>query len=53
MWNLEKWYRWSYLKNRNRDIDIENKWMEEGEGDSGMYEEFGIDMYILLILCVK
>ena len=25
MWNLEKWYRWTYLQSRNRDIDIENK----------------------------
>ena len=26
MWNLgEKWYRWSYLQNRNRDTDVENK----------------------------
>ena len=23
MWNLEKWYRWSYLQNRNRDTDAE------------------------------
>ena len=27
MWNLEKWYRWSYLKNRNRGTDVENKHM--------------------------
>ena len=25
--NLEKWYR-SYLQNRNRDTDIENKYMD-------------------------
>ena len=24
MWNLEKWYRWTYLQGRNRDTDIEN-----------------------------
>ena len=24
MWNLEKWYRLTYFKNRNRDIDIES-----------------------------
>ena len=23
MWNLEKWYRWSYLQSRNRDTDRE------------------------------
>ena len=38
MWNLKKWYKWTYLQNRNRNrlIDIENKLMvtkgEEGEG---------------------
>ena len=25
MWNLEKWYRWTYLQSRNRDTDVENK----------------------------
>ena len=25
MWNLEKGYKWSYLQNRNRVTDIENK----------------------------
>ena len=30
MWNLEKkkWYRWTYLQNRNRDTDLENKHMD-------------------------
>ena len=28
VWNLEKWYRWSYLQDRNRDTDIENKYMD-------------------------
>ena len=33
MWNLEKWYRWSYLQSRNRDTAIENKCMDKkGEG---------------------
>ena len=27
MWNLEKWYRCSYLHTRNRDTDVENKSM--------------------------
>ena len=35
-WNLKKWYKWTYLQNRNRVTDIENKFMvamgEEGEG---------------------
>ena len=28
MWNLEKWYRQTYLQSRNRDRDIENKRMD-------------------------
>ena len=28
IWNLEKWYRWSYLQSRNRDTDVENKYMD-------------------------
>ena len=39
MTNLEKWYRWSYLWSRNRDTDVENKYMdikgEEGVGRTG------------------
>ena len=27
MWNLRKWYKWTYLQNRNRLTDIENKFM--------------------------
>ena len=25
MWNLKKWYKWTYIQNRNRPTDIENK----------------------------
>ena len=33
MWNLKKLYKWTYLKNRNRLTDIENKLMvTKGEG---------------------
>ena len=27
MWNLKKWYKWTYLQNRNRLTDLENKVM--------------------------
>ena len=27
MWNLKKWFKWTYLQNRNRPTDIENKLM--------------------------
>ena len=34
MWNLKKWYKWTYLQNRNRLTDTENKLMIT-KGDSG------------------
>ena len=24
IWNLEKWYWWTYLQGKNRDTDVEN-----------------------------
>ena len=27
MWNLKKWYKWTYLQNRNRLTNIENKFI--------------------------
>ena len=33
MWNLEKWYRQTYLQSRSRDTDIENKHMDTKLGD--------------------
>ena len=33
MWNLKKWYKWTYTQNINRLTDIENKLMAtKGEG---------------------
>ena len=31
---LKKWYKWTYLQNRNRHTDLENKLMVT-KGDSG------------------
>ena len=54
MWNLEKWYRRSYLQSRNRDTDVENKHMNtKGEKGDGMNWEIGIDIYTLLVLGIK
>ena len=48
MWNLEKWYSWTYFQSRNRDTDIENKLMEIKEGKEGeMNWEIGIDISCL------
>ena len=51
MWNLEKWYRWTYLQSRNQDTDVENGHMAYrwGEG-GGMNWEIGIDIYTLLYI---
>ena len=52
MWNLEKWYRWTYLQSRNRDTDIENKRMDtKGGRGGGMEGEIGINIYTLP--CIK
>ena len=44
MWNLEKWYRRSYLQNRNRHECREQTY--EHQGEFGMNEDIGIDIYI-------
>ena len=52
MWNLKKnWYRQSYLQGRNRDTDVENKSMDTNRG--GMNWKTGVDIYTLLILCIR
>ena len=38
VWNLEKLYRWTYLQSRNRDMDVENKFMDT---KVGVWEELG------------
>ena len=39
MWNLEKLYKWSYLRSGNTDTDVENKCMDtKGEGE---WDELG------------
>ena len=54
MWNLKKWYRLSYLQNRNRDTDIENKCTDtKGGREGGMNWEIEVDIYTLLILVIK
>ena len=32
MWNLKKWYKWTYMQNRNRPTDTENFWLPKGKG---------------------
>ena len=33
MWDLKKWYKWTYLQNRNRVTGVENKLMVTKGGD--------------------
>ena len=40
MWNLEKRYGWTYLQNRNRVTDVENKFMVT-KGGRGDWDEWG------------
>ena len=50
----EKWYTWSYLKNRNIDKDIAYKYMDTKVRRRGwMIWEIGIDIYTLLLLYIK
>ena len=39
MWNLEKWYRWTYFQGRNRDSNIENRHPTAGHWES---ESWGV-----------
>ena len=42
MWNLKKWYKWTYFQNRNRVTEIGNKFMvtkgEVGESKLGGWD---------------
>ena len=54
MWNLEKWYRWSYLQSRNRHRYREQTCGYKGGKEmGGMNREIGTDVYTLLTLCIK
>ena len=39
IWNLEKWYSWTYLQGSNRDADLKKGLVDTiGEGEGGMNE---------------
>ena len=52
MWNLNKGYKRTYLQNRNRVTDVENKLIvTKGEiGGGGINWEMGTDIYTLLYI---
>ena len=41
LWNLAKWYRWTYLQGRNRDIDVENRHVDTGGRGRGGWDKLG------------
>ena len=49
IWNLERWYQWSYMQGSKGDADIKNRLLDYvGEGKSGMIWENSIETCILL-----
>ena len=52
IWNLKKWYSWSYLQNRSRDTYVENQRMySKGEAGVGWIGRWGLT-YIHYWYCV-
>ena len=41
-WNLKKWCRWTYLQNRNRDTDMENKCADTNGGKGALIGRSGL-----------
>jgi len=41
MWNLEKWYRWTYFQGRNRDAGIENRYVDTAVKGWRVWGELG------------
>ena len=52
IWNLERWYQWSYMQVSKGDTDVKNRLLDsEGEGEGRMIWDKSIETYILP--CVK
>ena len=41
IWNLKKWYKWTYIQDRNRPTDIENRLLVTKE-ESGWRDKLGV-----------
>ena len=35
IWNLERWYGWTYSQGSDGDTDINNRLMDKGQGEEG------------------
>ena len=46
------WYKWTYVQNRNRPTDTENKLMvtKEERGGGGVNKEVGVNIYTLVYI---
>ena len=42
IWNLEKWYRWTYLQGRNRNSDVEKTWTQQGKERVGQIDRVAL-----------
>ena len=47
MWNLKRWYWWTYLQGSNGDADLENRLMDKGGGEEGQGEMISMEAYTL------
>ena len=48
IWNLERWWRWPYMRDSKRDTDVNNRLSDSvGEGEGGMIWENSIETRIL------
>ena len=48
IWNLERWYQWSYMLGSKGDTDVENRLLDsEGKGKGGMTWENSTEICIL------
>ena len=52
MWNLEKWYRWTYLQSRNKDTDLVNK-CSAINGEDGEWNKLEDGVNVSTLLCIK
>ena len=51
LWNLERWYWWTYLQGSNGDTDLENTFIDLGvgvEGEGGTNGESSVETYITI-----
>ena len=54
MWNLKKWYKWTYLQHKSRLTDRKQTHGYYGEsGESGESDKLGLWVYRYTLLHIK